>query len=248
MLTPQGRRDCDFSVNPGPSSCLDGGCNGGLECDESSGTVSDPFDLLALLSELTLLTRVFPRLPLPNLPWMVLMALTITTVCGQLNVVTGFADMLFHLLMDLICRCRSQTPQDAPLHHALKILARVVSILSSRIEYRLKFGQAPMDSRVRLTLVDSLWDARATVKSIPTRATHQAVVRVLSAPRQPARVLGSLITPISVRLILLLEVYCVIHRDAESNCPNSNVYAYDDSALWTCQASINADYTITFCP
>jgi hypothetical protein len=26
----QGRRNCDFSVNPGPNSCLDGGCNGGL--------------------------------------------------------------------------------------------------------------------------------------------------------------------------------------------------------------------------
>jgi len=27
-----GRRNCDFSVNPGPNSCLDGGCNGGLVC------------------------------------------------------------------------------------------------------------------------------------------------------------------------------------------------------------------------
>ncbi|KAF7342475.1 Thaumatin-like protein [Mycena venus] len=26
------RRNCDFSVNPGPNSCLDGGCNGGLTC------------------------------------------------------------------------------------------------------------------------------------------------------------------------------------------------------------------------
>ncbi|ETW77451.1 thaumatin PR protein [Heterobasidion irregulare TC 32-1] len=28
-----GRRDCDFSTNPGPNSCIDGGCNGGLLCD-----------------------------------------------------------------------------------------------------------------------------------------------------------------------------------------------------------------------
>jgi len=27
-----GRRDCDFSVDPGPNSCVDGGCNGGLVC------------------------------------------------------------------------------------------------------------------------------------------------------------------------------------------------------------------------
>lgn len=27
-----GRRDCNFSVNPGPNSCIDGGCNGGLVC------------------------------------------------------------------------------------------------------------------------------------------------------------------------------------------------------------------------
>ncbi|KAJ7846051.1 thaumatin-like protein [Mycena olivaceomarginata] len=25
-----GRRNCDFTTNPGPNSCLDGGCNGGL--------------------------------------------------------------------------------------------------------------------------------------------------------------------------------------------------------------------------
>ena len=37
----QARRDCDFSTNPGPNSCLDGGCNGGLECDPHTGTVCD---------------------------------------------------------------------------------------------------------------------------------------------------------------------------------------------------------------
>lgn len=37
----------------------------------------------------------------------------------------------------------------------------------------------------------------------------------------------------------------------EDNCPNSYCYAYDESsgtALWTCDASLEADYTITFCP
>ncbi|KAH0826541.1 thaumatin [Lanmaoa asiatica] len=45
-----GRRDCDFSVNPGPNSCIDGGCNGGLECDTVGGTGVPP----ASLAEFTL--------------------------------------------------------------------------------------------------------------------------------------------------------------------------------------------------
>ncbi|KAI0672378.1 Osmotin thaumatin-like protein [Trametes maxima] len=44
------RRDCDFSVNPGPNSCLDGGCNGGLECDRRTGTGVPP----ATVAEFTL--------------------------------------------------------------------------------------------------------------------------------------------------------------------------------------------------
>ncbi|KIJ63593.1 hypothetical protein HYDPIDRAFT_92160 [Hydnomerulius pinastri MD-312] len=45
-----GRRDCDFSSNPGPNSCIDGGCNGGLECDPHTGTGVPP----ASLAEFTL--------------------------------------------------------------------------------------------------------------------------------------------------------------------------------------------------
>lgn len=39
------RRDCDFSTNPGPNSCLDGGCNGGLVCDPHTGTGVPPASL-----------------------------------------------------------------------------------------------------------------------------------------------------------------------------------------------------------
>ena len=45
---PKGRRNCDFSTNPGPTSCLDGGCNGGLVCDPHTGTVS-PLKAINLL-------------------------------------------------------------------------------------------------------------------------------------------------------------------------------------------------------
>ncbi|KAH8112923.1 thaumatin-like protein [Phellopilus nigrolimitatus] len=37
----------------------------------------------------------------------------------------------------------------------------------------------------------------------------------------------------------------------KSNCPNSYAYAYDESsntALWTCNTTSAADYTLTFCP
>ncbi|KAI9062423.1 thaumatin-like protein [Trametes sanguinea] len=47
------RRDCNFDVNPGPNSCLDGGCNGGLECDPHTGTGVPP----ATLAEFTLGTN-----------------------------------------------------------------------------------------------------------------------------------------------------------------------------------------------
>ena len=39
LVVFQGRRNCDFSTSPGANSCLDGGCNGGLQCDPRTGTV-----------------------------------------------------------------------------------------------------------------------------------------------------------------------------------------------------------------
>ncbi|KAG8920651.1 hypothetical protein FRC01_000653 [Tulasnella sp. 417] len=45
-----GRRNCNFATNPGPNSCLDGGCNGGLLCDSRTGTGVPP----ATLAEFTL--------------------------------------------------------------------------------------------------------------------------------------------------------------------------------------------------
>jgi len=69
------------------------------------------------------------------------------------------------------------------LRHALKTLALTV----------------PMNSRVRSTPLDTLWDARATVKSIPTQPTHRAVARDLIALRTPARILECLIIPTSSR-------------------------------------------------
>ncbi|OJT05467.1 Pathogenesis-related protein 5 [Trametes pubescens] len=51
------RRDCNFNVaNPGPNSCLDGGCNGGLVCDTFTGTGVPP----ATVAEFTLGTNGIP--------------------------------------------------------------------------------------------------------------------------------------------------------------------------------------------
>jgi hypothetical protein len=52
-----GRRNCNFGSNPGPNSCLDGGCNGGLVCDLNTGTGVPP----ATLAEFTL--SVNPSVP-----------------------------------------------------------------------------------------------------------------------------------------------------------------------------------------
>lgn len=44
------RTNCDFTTNPGPTSCVTGGCNGGLFCDATTGTGVPP----ASLAEFTL--------------------------------------------------------------------------------------------------------------------------------------------------------------------------------------------------
>ncbi|KAJ7210070.1 thaumatin [Mycena pura] len=43
-----GRRNCDFSTNPGPNSCLDGGCIGGLVCNATTGTGVPPATLATI--------------------------------------------------------------------------------------------------------------------------------------------------------------------------------------------------------
>ncbi|KAG7094994.1 hypothetical protein E1B28_005790 [Marasmius oreades] len=40
-----GRTSCNFATNPGPTSCVTGGCNGGLECAAQAGTGVPPASL-----------------------------------------------------------------------------------------------------------------------------------------------------------------------------------------------------------
>ena len=181
-------------------------------------------------------------------------------VCGQPNVPTCLADMLF----DSLSRRRVQSANGDHKHCRMhcrvvpcgpcpKLLASLSSCMGSCSISSLNFGQALPDSKAHSTPVGTLWGARATVSSIPTRPIHPVAVQALITPLELARVLASHITPTSVRLSrssrVKLQRNIVLHT--ESACPNSYVYAFDESsqtALWTCPASSNADYTITFCP
>lgn len=41
----------------------------------------------------------------------------------------------------------------------------------------------------------------------------------------------------------------VCFLSAEGNCPNAYAYAFDDpTSLRACDAGLQADYTLTFCP
>lgn len=42
------RRNCNFATNPGPNSCLNGGCNGGLVCNTRTGTVRATNHIISL--------------------------------------------------------------------------------------------------------------------------------------------------------------------------------------------------------
>ncbi|KAJ7116199.1 thaumatin-like protein [Mycena crocata] len=48
-----GRTECDFSSNPGPTSCATGGCNGGLLCDPNTGTGVPPATVAEFISLFT---------------------------------------------------------------------------------------------------------------------------------------------------------------------------------------------------
>jgi hypothetical protein len=55
LVVFQGRRNCNFTTTAGVNSCLDGGCNGGLQCDPHTGTVRlSPTILIFTYTQLTL--------------------------------------------------------------------------------------------------------------------------------------------------------------------------------------------------
>jgi hypothetical protein len=67
LIVFQGRRNCDFSTTPGANSCLDGGCNGGLQCDPHTGTVRLSPTISFTYTQLT--RPLCLPFPLPTLIW-----------------------------------------------------------------------------------------------------------------------------------------------------------------------------------
>lgn len=181
-----GRRNCDFSGNPGSNSCLDGGCNGGLLCDAHTGTGVPP----ATAAEFTLSTdsnKDFYDVSLVdgfNLP----MRITNNVGCP-----------VAECPVDLGPSCPSQL-------------------------------QGPFDSSGSSVGCKSACfanlDGNQGDSGNCCSGSHNT-----AATCPPSGV--------------------AFYSYFKNNCPNSYVYAYDESsgtALWTCNAALNADYTVTFCP
>ena len=149
LTTHQGRRDCDFSTNPGPNSCLDGGCNGGLECDIHTGTVSGYRVIQRLKTEVIRTCRASLLLLWLSSPSKVLGSWTTTMV--RLYYVS---DPYFHLSLTLSIaqclwsmgttfRCVSLLVEGATSRTAPLTSARTVSPRLSRHEIVLSYLLAP---------------------------------------------------------------------------------------------------------
>ncbi|KZT64104.1 thaumatin-like protein [Daedalea quercina L-15889] len=181
-----GRRDCDFSASTDPStSCADGGCNGGLECDTTGGTGVPP----ATVAEFTL------------------------GADGEDNYDVSLVDG-FNLPMSVTnnvgCSVAS-CPVDLNANCPSAIIG-------------------PYDSSGNAVGCKSACDANLDG----------------DAANSPNCCSGNYDTP-STCPSSGVEYYSYF----KSNCPDSYAYAYDESsgtALWTCDSSEAADYTITFCP
>ncbi|KAI0049523.1 Osmotin, thaumatin-like protein [Auriscalpium vulgare] len=181
-----GRRDCNFTLAPGPYSCLTGGCNGGLLCDPSTGTGVPP----ATVAEWTLEgdgNLDFYDVSLVdgyNLP----MAITNTANCPVAD-----------------CPVDLGPPCPAPLIGPFDLTNFPVGCKSACAA---NLDNDPTDS------------ANCCSGKHDTAAT---------CPSSGVQYYGYF----------------------KGLCPNSYAYAFDESsntALWTCDSALNADYTLTFCP
>ncbi|KAG8774268.1 hypothetical protein FRC12_002084 [Ceratobasidium sp. 428] len=181
-----GRRDCDFSTNPGPNSCKTGGCNGGLLCDSRSGTGVPP----ASVAEWTLSAA-------DGLDWY-----DVSLVDGYnlpMRISNSVGCEVAECQVDLgpNCPVELKGPTDA---------SGLVLGCQSACAANLDGNQADSGNCCS--------GSHSTPETCP---------------------------PFGVK-------FYSYFKDA---CPRSYVYAYDESsktALWTCDASKNADYTLTFCP
>lgn len=180
-----GRRECDFSTVQGPTSCVAGGCNGGLECDTSSGTGVPP----VTVAEWTLQGD-------GNQDWY------------DVSVVDGF-NIPLSVTNNVGCStasCPADLNANCPSELALTDSSGTV--VGCKTACFANLDGTPSDS------------ANCCTGSHNTAAT---------CPSSGVQ-------------------YYSYFKD---NCPDAYAYAYDESsgtALWTCDSSLEADYTVTFCP
>jgi len=180
------RRDCDFTTNPGPNSCLDGGCNGGLLCDPHTGTGVPP----ATVAEWTLGSNGGPDY-------------------YDVSLVDGY-NLPVRIDNNVGCPVAS-CPVDLGPNCPTAI-------------------KGPFDSTGFPVGCKSACDANLDGNQADS----------------PNCCSGSFDTPATCP-----SSGVAYYSYFKSNCPNSYAYAYDESsgtALWTCSSSLNADYTLTFCP
>ncbi|TRM66934.1 thaumatin [Schizophyllum amplum] len=178
-----GRRNCDFSTNPGPNSCIDGGCNGGLVCDPYSGTGVPP----ATVAEWSL----GDKQGLDNY---------------DVSLVDGY-NLPMRITNNVGCPVA-----DCPVD------------LGPNCPDNLK---GPYDS------VGFPVGCKSACLADPSNAAACCNGAYVGGPQDcPSSGSSS-------------------YSYFKSNCPNSYAYAYDEpsgTALWYCDASLSADYTLTFCP
>ncbi|KIJ56338.1 hypothetical protein M422DRAFT_57689 [Sphaerobolus stellatus SS14] len=181
-----GRRNCDFSTNPGPNSCLDGGCNGGLLCDPHTGGGVPP----ASLAEWTLGLNGQPDF-------------------YDVSLVDGY-NLPMRITNNVGCPVA-----DCPVD------------LGPNCPAQLK---GPFDST-----------------GFPVGCRSACEANLDGNPTDSANCCsGSHNTPATCPPSGV-EFYSYF----KGNCPNAYAYAFDESsgtALWTCDSSKQADYTLTFCP
>ncbi|KAF7351579.1 hypothetical protein MSAN_01590400 [Mycena sanguinolenta] len=181
-----GRRDCDFSTNPGPNSCLDGGCNGGLVCDVNTGTGVPPATL------------------------------------AEFNFNGGGNDWYDVSLVD---------GYNLPM----------------RIDNNVGCGvpSCPVDLGPNCpALLQGPYDS----SGFPVGCKSACYVDALNgnAANSPNCCSGQYDTAATCPPSGVTD-----YSYFKDNCPDAYAYAYDESsgtALWSCTSSLNAAYTITFCP
>ncbi|KAF8810309.1 thaumatin-like protein [Phlegmacium glaucopus] len=181
-----GRRNCDFTTNPGPNSCLTGGCNGGLECDPHSGTGVPP----ATVAEWTLGDNGSPD-------WY------------DVSLVDGY-NLPVRITNNVGCPIA-----DCPVD------------LGPNCPGPLK---GPFDP-----------------SGFPVGCKSACFANLDgNQGNSPNCCSGSFSTPATCP-----SSGVAFYSYFKNNCPRSYAYAYDESsntALWTCNSGLKADYTLTFCP